>query len=230
MAGWVTPAWRSWSYAIPPCWRAAIRAHSSSGLALCSRIPTTSRQGGFVPPLGSGAWSVGASTGAGGSRTSSPIAPASRPARRRCAIGSDSRSPTSRNPALLTQSSYPHPPWTRPALSPVSVDPPARRGTPPVSLAALCSSTPDSRLSHALGEPYRDVVRGFRGQIDNPPDVVAFPENEGDVERLLGWCAESDLAAIPYCGGTSVVGGVEPRLGGIYAGAVSIDLRKLDQV
>jgi len=111
-----------------------------------------------------------------------------------------------------------------------AIELPAPRVDPPVSLADLCSTTPYDRVSHALGKAYRDVVRGFRGQIDNPPDVVAFPENEADVERLLGWCAESDLAAIPYGGGTSVVGGVEPRLGGNYAGAVSIDLRKLDQV
>ena len=30
---------------------------------------------------------------------------------------------------------------------------------------------------------------------------------------MLDWCAESGLAAIPYGGGTSVVGGVEPRVG-----------------
>ena len=38
---------------------------------------------------------------------------------------------------------------------------------------------------------------------------------------MLGWCAEAGAAAIPYGGGTSVVGGVEPRIGDDYAGAVS---------
>ena len=37
-------------------------------------------------------------------------------------------------------------------------------------------------------------------------------------------------AAIPYGGGTSVVGGVEPRVGNGYAGAVTIDLGALDRV
>ena len=90
--------------------------------------------------------------------------------------------------------------------------------------------TPYDRISHALGKAYRDVVRGFRGQFDNPPDVVAFPNTEEDIGRLLDWCADASLAAIPYGGGTSVVGGVEPRPSGDYAGAVSIDLRKLDRV
>ncbi len=101
---------------------------------------------------------------------------------------------------------------------------------PPASLIDLTSTDPYERVSHALGKAYRDVVRGFRGQVDNPPDVVAFPGSEADVERILAWCADSGLAAIPYGGGTSVVGGVEPRVGGEYAGAVSIDLRRLDRI
>jgi alkyldihydroxyacetonephosphate synthase len=92
------------------------------------------------------------------------------------------------------------------------------------------SAGPYERVSHALGGAYTDVVRGFRGAIDNPPDLVAFPAEEADVERLLAWCAEAGLAAIPYGGGTSVVGGVEPRVGDGYRGVVTIDLRGLDRV
>ncbi len=106
----------------------------------------------------------------------------------------------------------------------------APRIEPPASLVDLCSTNAYDRVSHALGKAYRDVVRGFRGQIENPPDVVAFPTTEAEIEAVLGWCADASLAAIPYGGGTSVVGGVEPRLGGDYAGAVSIDLRNLDRV
>ena len=47
---------------------------------------------------------------------------------------------------------------------------------------------------------------------------------------LLDWCGEAGIAAIPYGGGSSVVGGVEPDVGDGYAGAVSIDLRRLDRV
>jgi len=101
---------------------------------------------------------------------------------------------------------------------------------PPPSLAALCSSDDHDRASHALGKAYRDVVRGFRGEFENPPDLVARPGDEADVERVLAWCGESNLAAIPFGGGTSVVGGVEARVGDDYAGAVSIDLGRLDGV
>ena len=68
------------------------------------------------------------------------------------------------------------------------------------------------------------MVRGFRGQVENPPDLVAHPGDEREIEQVLAWCAEEGLAAIPYGGGTSVVGGVEPRVGDAYRGAVTIDL------
>ena len=114
------------------------------------------------------------------------------------------------------------------ALEAIELPPP--RVEAPASLAALVSAEPYERVSHALGKAYRDVVRGFRGQVDNPPDLVAFPAEEADVERLLAWCAEAGLAAIPYGGGTSVVGGVEPRIGEPHRGAVTVDLRRLGRV
>src|SRR4051812_23830271 len=107
------------------------------------------------------------------------------------------------------------------------LDLPPPRIEPPQSLAAICSTDPYERATHAYGKAYRDIVRAFRGRIDNPPDVVARPREEADVERLLDWCASAGAAAIPFGGGTSVVGGVEPR--GLDA-AVSIDMRALDRV
>jgi len=111
-----------------------------------------------------------------------------------------------------------------------AIDLPAPRVHPPASLEHLFAADHYERVSHALGKAYRDVVRGFRGQIDNPPDLVAHPGDEGEVERVLGWCADEGVAAIPYGGGTSVVGGVEPRVGDSYDGAVTIDLGGLGSV
>ena len=105
-----------------------------------------------------------------------------------------------------------------------AIELPPPRVEPPRSLSHLFRFDPYERVSHALGKAYRDVVRGFRGQIEHPPDLVALPGDERDVEAVLDWCAEQRLAAIPYGGGTSVVGGVEPRVGDGYAGVVTIDL------
>src|SRR5437764_1717939 len=107
---------------------------------------------------------------------------------------------------------------------------PTPRLESPAALAGLCSADAHDRASHAYGRSYRDIVRAFRGRFDHPPDVVAFPRDEDDLRRLLEWCADGRAAAIPYGGGTSVVGGVEPAVGEGYAGAVSIDLSRLDRV
>jgi alkyldihydroxyacetonephosphate synthase len=84
------------------------------------------------------------------------------------------------------------------------------------------------RVSHALGKAYRDVVRGFYGQFENPPDLVASPRDESEIEAALSWAEAEGAAVIPFGGGTSVVGGVEPRLG--ERPVVSLDLRRLDRV
>ena len=97
----------------------------------------------------------------------------------------------------------------------------------PDSLAPLLSSDPVDRLSHARGKAFRDVVRNLDGNVDHVPDLIARPRNEQDVVDLLDWCTREGVPAIPYGGGSSVVGGVEPRFDDP---AVTIDLGGLDQV
>src|SRR5262249_49521445 len=94
----------------------------------------------------------------------------------------------------------------------------------------ICASDAHARASHAWGRSYADVVRGFRGRFDHPPDFIACPREEAEVESVLEWCAQERVAAIPYGGGTSVVGGVSPDVGPSYNGAVSLDLSALDRV
>ncbi len=107
---------------------------------------------------------------------------------------------------------------------------PAPRVLAPASLAGICTADDRARATHALGKSYSDVVHGFRGQFPYPPDFVAHPRDETEIERLLEWCAAERVAAIPYGGGTSVVGGVTPDVSAHYNGAVSIDLTALDRV
>jgi alkyldihydroxyacetonephosphate synthase len=97
----------------------------------------------------------------------------------------------------------------------------------PASLAGLASAEPVDRARHAFGRSYRDVVRGLRGEVEHPPDLVVRPRDENDVVALLDWAAGARVAVVPYGGGTSVVGGVEPAVGGAYAGVVSLDLGTL---
>ena len=100
----------------------------------------------------------------------------------------------------------------------------------PSRLAPFSAADTHARASHALGKSYCDVVMGFRGLFEHPPDFVARPRDEIELEAVLEWCSAEDVAAIPYGGGTSVVGGVTPDVGDRYNGAVSIDLGELDRV
>jgi alkyldihydroxyacetonephosphate synthase len=111
-----------------------------------------------------------------------------------------------------------------------SVRLPAPRIQAPASLAEICAEDAHARASHALGKSYSDIVRGFRGHFEHAPDLVLRPRDEADVERALEWCSGERVAAIPFGGGTSVVGGVTPNVPSSYNGAVSIDLRALDRV
>lgn len=102
----------------------------------------------------------------------------------------------------------------------------------PASLSDICRNTPRDRATHHYGASYRDVVRAFRREFPNPPDWVAYPRDENDIKSLLDWCGDRMIAAIPFGGGSSVVGGVEmPSLEkGNYKGAISINLSNLRKV
>ena len=106
----------------------------------------------------------------------------------------------------------------------------APRITPPAALEDCVTDAPFERARHSYGASYSDVIRALRREYPEPPDQVAFPRTEAEVEALLEWCTAEHIAAIPYGGGSSVVGGVECAVGDAYRGVVSIDLGRLDRV
>jgi alkyldihydroxyacetonephosphate synthase len=98
------------------------------------------------------------------------------------------------------------------------------------ALAGICHTDTYERALHSYGRAYSDIVRAFRGHFDHPPDVVARPRDEEEISAVLDWAREAGAAVIPFGGGTSVVGGVEARVGDEYKGVVTIDLKALDRV
>ncbi len=106
----------------------------------------------------------------------------------------------------------------------------APRVVPPASLARLCTSDRRDRAAHTYGRSFRDVLRLLRGDLPHPPDLVAYPSDEADVVALLEWCGSAGFAAIPFGGGSSVVGGVEPDVGDAFPGVVTLDLTRIDRV
>jgi len=100
----------------------------------------------------------------------------------------------------------------------------------PAALSAFASTDKHERLLHTYGKAYADYARAFDRDFGNAPDIVAYARDEADIEATLDWAESANVAVIPFGGGTSVVGGVEPDVGGGYAGTVSLDLTRLDRV
>jgi len=89
---------------------------------------------------------------------------------------------------------------------------PAPRLTVPAALASFCTLEGDARRLHAVGRSSVDVLAARRGQV-TAPDAVALPRSAAEVAAVLDWCADAGAACIPFGGGTSVVGGVNPPSG-----------------
>jgi alkyldihydroxyacetonephosphate synthase len=87
----------------------------------------------------------------------------------------------------------------------------------------------EDRVRHATGCGYADLARLRGGRLDSAPDAVLLPADAVAVKRVLEICATEGIAVVPYGGGTSVVGGVEPLRGG-HARLVSLDLARLGDV
>ena len=104
------------------------------------------------------------------------------------------------------------------------------RLAPPSSLAEICSSEAYDRVVHCYGKSFPDSARAFRREFANAPDVVGYPRSEAEVVDLLDWASRAGAAVIPFGGGSSVVGGVEPAVGGGFAGTLTIDLGRLNKV
>ena len=106
---------------------------------------------------------------------------------------------------------------------------PTRVGLPDAR-AGLFTDDSHERLVHSLGRAYRDVVRAHRGEFEFPPDLVAYPADETEVLEVLERAEGLGAAVIPFGGGTSVVGGVEPRLEDRERPVISLDLGRLDRL
>ena len=95
--------------------------------------------------------------------------------------------------------------------------------------AAAVSTSAEDRIRHAAGSGYPDLIRLRSGALPGAPDAVLAPPDADAVEATLRACAKERIAVVPFGGGTSVVGGVEPVRGG-FDRLVSLDLCALRDV
>ncbi|WP_243443529.1 FAD-binding protein [Psychrobacter sp. JCM 18903] len=83
----------------------------------------------------------------------------------------------------------------------------------PVAMTELDTVSVDNevRLRHARGQSFPDWIAMHGGDFEVFPDGVAFPASTADVETLLQLASEHDLIVIPFGGGTSVAGHINPQ-------------------
>ena len=83
------------------------------------------------------------------------------------------------------------------------------------------------RLRHAGGKSALDLLRRRAEGPQDAPDAVVFPADHDEVLAVLEHCSEHAIAVVPFGGGTSVVGGLDP-VRGRFRVVVALDLRRLD--
>lgn len=101
-----------------------------------------------------------------------------------------------------------------------------------VSLAGIVgdenlSTSGVDRLYRAGGKSTPDLLRRKSIDAQDAPDVVVVPGSEDEIVAVLAHCSSVGLAVVPFGGGTSVVGGLDPERGRNSA-VVSVDLRRFD--
>ncbi len=98
--------------------------------------------------------------------------------------------------------------------------------------ADYCRDDDPDRLLHAGGKSTLDLLRRNDSGVQDAPDAVLLPggpDGEDDIAAILRHCSQHGIAVVPFGGGTSVVGGLDPIRGRLRA-VVSLDLRRLDQL
>lgn len=91
-------------------------------------------------------------------------------------------------------------------------------------------STADAgRLYRAGGKSTLDLLRRKSTDEQDAPDAVLAPSGEDEIAAVLAYCSSARMAVVPFGGGTSVVGGLDPERGQCKA-VISVDLRRFDEL
>lgn len=92
----------------------------------------------------------------------------------------------------------------------------------------LVDTSAEVRVRHARGQSLPDWLAMRSGRFEHFPDGVAFPETSAQVAELLRWAEAQDVIVIPYGGGTSVAGHINPLPG--RKPVLTLSLAKMSQL
>ena len=114
-------------------------------------------------------------------------------------------------------------------LRPSALSPADRDGLTAIVGAEYCSVDDRGRLLRAGGKSTLDLLRRKDSGVQDAPDAVLLPGDDDEIAAILHYCAQRSIAVVPFGGGTSVVGGLDP-IRGEFKAVVSLDLRRLNQL
>lgn len=86
------------------------------------------------------------------------------------------------------------------------------------------------RAYHARGRSYHDLLYLRAGLLDIVPDAVVYPKSAQEVQALVNYAAGNNIALVPYGGGSSVVGGVTPRMTSTQQAVITVDMALMNRV
>jgi len=114
-------------------------------------------------------------------------------------------------------------------LRPSALSPAEQEGLTAIVGAEYCSIDDRGRLLRAGGKSTLDLLRRKDSGVQDAPDAVLLPGDEIEIAAILQYCAQRSIAVVPFGGGTSVVGGLDP-IRGDFKAVLSLDLRRLNEL
>ncbi|HUZ80181.1 MAG TPA: FAD-binding oxidoreductase [Thermoplasmata archaeon] len=122
-----------------------------------------------------------------------------------------------------TSPSRERPPAAGPSrLTPADVEGLRARVSGPVSIEEL------DRVCYSFGRSYGELV-AWRDRPSVPTtDAVVWPATPAEVQAVLAFASDNDLAVVPWGGGTSLVGGVAP-LAGTHRAVITLCLGRVSR-
>ena len=67
-----------------------------------------------------------------------------------------------------------------------------------------------ARVVHTYGKSIRDLMRVRGNMILRSPDVVIYPADEAEVQKIVDAAVAADAVIIPFGGGSNIAGSLEP--------------------
>ena len=114
-------------------------------------------------------------------------------------------------------------------LRPSSLSDADRDGLAAIVGSDYCRVDDEGRLLRAGGKSTLDLLRRKDSGVQDAPDAVLLPETDDEIAAILRYCSDHGIAIVPFGGGTSVVGGLDP-IRGDFGAVISLDLRRFSEL